>query len=351
MTKFLIYNKSNITTRQYCSRPRRVITLEDKFHSTEFMKREDCRIVFMGTPEFAVETLQTIHQAGYDIVGVVTSVDKMGGRGRKQVLESAVKKYAVLHAIPLLQPKNLKAAEFNQALRAWNPDIIVVVAFRMLPEIVWSMPSIGTINLHASLLPAYRGAAPINWAIIRGESKTGVTTFFIQKEIDTGDLLLQEEVTIENSDTAGALHDKLMQVGASVVLKTLDQVIREEISPQKQNHNKATKAPKIFAEDCRIKWHQPAKAVYNFIRGMSPYPGAWTLLGEKVIKIFDAQIISDSQRLAPGTVATDGKNLWIGTFDHPLSINLLQMEGRKRMKTNDFLNGIKLEDYPEIVDN
>ena len=305
----------------------------------------------MGTPEFAVETLQTIHQAGYDIVGVVTSVDKMGGRGRKQLLESAVKKYAVRHALPLLQPKNLKAQEFNQALSDWNPHIIVVVAFRMLPEVVWSLPSIGTINLHASLLPAYRGAAPINWAIIKGESKTGVTTFFIQKEIDTGDLLLQEEVEIESGDTAGTLHDKLMQVGASVVLNTLDHVIRGEISPQKQDHSQATKAPKIFAEDCSINWHQPAKSVYNFIRGMSPYPGAWTSLGGKVLKIFDAQISYETSRLPPATMATDGKNLWIGTFDHPLSINLLQLEGRKRMKIKDFINGIKLEDYPEIINN
>lgn len=314
------------------------------------MKREDCKVVFMGTPEFAVETLQTIHQAGFNIVGVVTSVDKMGGRGRKQLLESAVKKYAIQHALPLLQPKNLKAAAFNEALQAWNPHLIVVVAFRMLPEVVWSMPSIGTINLHASLLPAYRGAAPINWAIIRGEERTGVTTFFIQKEIDTGDLLLQEEVEIDINDNAGSLHDKLMHVGAEVVLKTLDQVIHQKILPQKQDHTLATKAPKIFAEDCKINWHQPAAIVYNFIRGMSPYPGAWTELGGKVLKIFDARISFDARRLAPGKMSIDGKHLWFGTFDHPLSINLLQMEGRKRMKINDFLNGIKMEDYPEITE-
>ncbi len=314
------------------------------------MKREDCKVVFMGTPEFAMETLQTIHQAGFNIVGVVTSVDKMGGRGRKQLLESAVKKYAIQHALPLLQPKNLKAAGFNEALQTWNPDLIVVVAFRMLPEVVWSMPSIGTINLHASLLPAYRGAAPINWAIIRGEERTGVTTFFIQKEIDTGDLLLQEEVEIDINDNAGSLHDKLMHVGAEVVLKTLDQVIHQKILPQKQDHTLATKAPKIFAEDCKINWHQPAAIVYNFIRGMSPYPGAWTELGGKVLKIFDARISFDAHRLAPGKIAVDGKHLCIGTFDHPLSIKLLQMEGRKRMKINDFLNGIKMEDYPEITE-
>ncbi len=313
------------------------------------MEREDCRVVFMGTPEFAVETLQLIHGAGYNLVGVVTSVDKLGGRGRKQLLESAVKKYAIQHGLPLLQPKNLKAADFNEALRKWNPDIIVVVAFRMLPEVVWSMPSIGTINLHASLLPAYRGAAPINWAIIRGEQRTGVTTFFIQKEIDTGDLLLQKEVQIENSDTAGTLHDKLMHVGAEVVLKTLDDVISQQISPQPQNHTQATKAPKIFAEDCRINWHQPAKVVYDFIRGMSPYPGAWTLLHGKTLKIFDAEITPCTQRVAPGKKVIHDKTLSIGTLDHPLSVNLLQIEGRKRMKINDFLNGIKLEDYPEIV--
>ena len=312
------------------------------------MNREASRIVFMGTPDFAVATLQLLHQSGYHIVGVVTAVDKLGGRGRKQVIESAVKKYAVAHELPLLQPKNLKADSFNAALKAWAPDIIVVVAFRMLPEIVWSLPPQGTINLHASLLPAYRGAAPINWAIIKGESRTGVTTFFIQKEIDTGAILKQAEVKITREDTAGTLHDKLMQVGAKVVLDTLDAVITGTITPKEQVHTLATKAPKIFADDCQIDAHQPSAIVYDFIRGMSPYPGAWTTLEGKLLKIFIVKIEKAPLRISPGTLASDGKHLWLGTLDHSLSIEMLQLEGRKRMKTKDFLNGINLVEFQEI---
>jgi methionyl-tRNA formyltransferase len=298
------------------------------------------RIVFMGTPEFAVPSLDILVRKGYNVVGVVTATDKWGGRGKKKLLEPPVKKYALAHGIPILQPSNLKSAEFQEKLRAWNADLQVVVAFRMLPEAVWSMPRIGTFNLHGSLLPKYRGAAPINWAIINGEKETGVTTFFIRHEIDTGDILLQDRLPIAPDETAGEVHDRMMHVGAESVLKTIQLIETGKYELKQQDHSQASKAPKIFHETCEIDFNQPTQTIHNFIRGLSPYPAAWTTLDDKKLKILRTGMENQSHDQPPGTFLSDNKN-WVkvATQDGFVWLHELQLQGRKRMMVKDFLNG------------
>lgn len=297
------------------------------------------KIVFMGTPEFAVPCLDILLSNGFDIVGVVTAPDRKAGRGQK-VRFSAVKEYALKHDLKILQPTNLKSEEFIDSLKALNADLQVVVAFRMLPEIVWDMPKKGTINLHASLLPNYRGAAPINWAIINGESKTGVTSFFIQHEIDTGNILFQEGITIEHEDNAGTLHDKLMILGAEVVLKTAKAINEGTYEATQQDDSKASKkAPKIYTEDCRINFNQPAETVYNFIRGLSPYPGAWCQLNGSSFKIYNAEIGDTLDTERPKETIRTKKELKIATQDYWLILKDVQAEKKKRMDIKSFLAG------------
>ncbi|MDH3649927.1 MAG: methionyl-tRNA formyltransferase [Saprospiraceae bacterium] len=298
------------------------------------------RIIFMGTPDFAVPTLDLLVLAGFDLVGVVTATDKWGGRGGKKRIVSAVKSYAHAKGIKVLQPKNLKARSFQEELQSLQPDLQVVVAFRMLPEVVWSLPPLGTINLHASLLPKYRGAAPINWAIINGEVKTGLTTFFIQKEIDTGNLLLQDSLEIGPEETAGELHDRMKVVGARLVLGTVEGVVAGTIEPIAQDHSLATKAPKIYHSMCRIDFTKSSAQVHNFIRGMSPYPGAWTILDGLELKILRATTLVNIAVTKPGHVHIVGrKSMLIATADGFIAVKELQMQGKKRMDVRSFLNG------------
>lgn len=300
------------------------------------------RIVYLGTPEFAVPPLRKLLENGYHIAGVVTAPDKPGGRQGVQV--SAVKKFALEHEIPVLQPEKLKNPEFISQLRALQADLQIVVAFRMLPEIVWNMPPLGTMNLHASLLPKYRGAAPINWAVINGETETGLTTFLLKHEIDTGDLLYQERIPIGENETAGALHDRMMQYGADLVLKSVQALENNTAEPFPQIETEVTHAPKIFTETCRIDFARPLAEVHNFVRGLSPYPGAWTELDGKTLKILLAQKSTTTEPTTPGTFISDGKNyLKISTIDGYLDILELQMEGKRRMNVREFLNGYHLK--------
>lgn len=304
------------------------------------------RIVFLGTPDFAAASLQSLLTHHYNVVAVVTAPDKPAGRGM-QLQQSAVKKVALAHQIPVLQPEKLKSPDFIDTLKSYNADIQVVVAFRMLPEIVWRMPPLGTINVHASLLPNYRGAAPINWAIMNGEHKTGVTTFSLQHQIDTGNVLLQKEVLIENSDNAGRLHDKLMKAGALLLVETLHQIENHQITsiPQAQLLQQDTlhHAPKIFTETCLINWHQNTDKIHNHIRGLSPYPAAFTHIGDKKFKILEAYPVFEGILHPPGTIITDNKNfVHISTLDGSINISQIQMEGKKAMQVADFLRGNKL---------
>jgi methionyl-tRNA formyltransferase len=302
------------------------------------------RIIFMGTPDFAVPSLEILLDHGYDVVAVVTATDKMGGRGGNQVLEPAVKKAARKHGLRILQPKNLKDPDFIQTLRDLQPDLQVVVAFRMLPEAVWALPHIGTFNLHGSLLPKYRGAAPINWAVIEGERETGVTTFFLQHEIDTGDVLLQRKMPIGENETAGEVHDRMMQLGAQAVLDTVRLIESGDYTPQAQDAGQATKAPKIFHETCRIDFAQPTDRVHNFIRGLSPYPGAWTRLDDLELKIFRSRKEMTPPAHPPGTLVTDQKKeLKYATLDGYIQVLELQLQGRKRMDVVAFLNGYRIK--------
>ena len=296
----------------------------------------------MGTPDFAVPCLDILVQNDYNIVGVITATDKWGGRGNKKLIESAVKKYAVKKGLKVLQPKNLKSKRFNRTLKALKADIQIVVAFRMLPTVVWDMPPLGTFNLHGSLLPKYRGAAPINWAVIKGEKETGATTFFLKHEIDTGDLLFTTKIDIGENDTAGEVHDRLMYKGAELVLKTIQAIEQKNYTPIPQDNNLVTKAPKIYHETCQINYEQPTLAVHNFIRGLSPYPTAWTKLDGKKLKIFrtEKEIVSHDKPI--GTFVSNNKSfLKIATTDGFVKILELQLQGKKRMKVKDFLNGYK----------
>lgn len=301
------------------------------------------RIVFMGTPDFAVASLDALISAGFDVVAVVTAADKPAGRGQK-ISESAVKKYAVEKQIPVLQPLKLKDPAFLEELRACEADLQVVVAFRMLPELVWNMPLQGTINLHASLLPNYRGAAPINHAIINGERVSGVTTFFLKHEIDTGDVIFSEEVAIGPDETAGELHDKLMQTGAALLVKTVQAIHDNTYTEHPQIQSDDLKhAPKIFKEFCEINWSQPAQQVYNLIRGLSPYPTAFTKLQGKNMKVFKAELIRQQPQEAAGEYQTDGKTyLQFAAQDGYLKLTDIQFEGKKRMQIDEFLRGMRL---------
>ena len=296
----------------------------------------------MGTPEFAVPSLQILLQNQYRVVAVVTAPDKPAGRGL-QATASAVKVFALAHGIAVLQPDKLKAPDFLDQLRSYQADLQVVVAFRMLPEVVWAMPPLGTFNLHASRLPQYRGAAPINWALINGESETGVTTFFLQHEVDTGNIIFQEKETIHEEDDAGSLYERLRQKGASLVLKTVQAIERQEYPQTPQQAEPTTRlAPKIFKEDCQINWNQPVRSVQNFVRGLSPYPTAWTLVNGKVCKVYRTRIVVDAavDDLPVGQFATDNKTfLHFRAEDGWLAIEELQVEGRKRLNIGAFLRG------------
>jgi len=299
----------------------------------------------MGTPEFAVGSLAALINAGFNVVAVVTMPDKPAGRGLN-LQQSAVKQYALQYNIPVLQPEKLKNTEFIEQLRSYNADLQVVVAFRMLPVIVWDMPPMGTINVHASLLPHYRGAAPINWAIINGEKETGITTFKLQHEIDTGDILLQEKVTIKESETVGTLHDKLKNVGASLLVETVKGLANNTIKEQPQaafDLRSLKHAPKIFTETCKIDWKASVQEIYNLIRGLNPYPAAFTTLHDKKVKLFDC-VIEKKESISTnlGEVFTDGKTeLKFAAKDGYIVVKELQIEGKKRMKTEDFLRGYR----------
>jgi len=311
---------------------------------------KDLRIVFMGTPEFAVASLAALYDASYHIVGVITTADKKAGRGKK-ITVSAVKQYALEKEIPVLTPLNLKDPDFLSALSDWKADLQVVVAFRMLPEIVWQQPALGTFNLHASLLPQYRGAAPINHAIINGETESGVTTFFLDKEIDTGRIIAQKKCHISPDDNAGDLHDRLMDMGAGLVVETVAAISNDTVVSKSQNetivNQELKKAPKIFKNDGLIDWEQEAVYINNKIRGLSPYPAAWSVLKdmdsgkEYSIKIFAAKILEDNATEA-GMISTDGKSfLRVHTKDKLIDIQDLQLQGKKRMKVDDLLRGFK----------
>jgi methionyl-tRNA formyltransferase len=323
------------------------------------------RIVFMGTPEFAVASLDALVQAGYPIVGVITAPDKPAGRGM-QLTESAVKKYAREKELNILQPEKLKNPLFLEELKALQADLQVVVAFRMLPELVWNMPPMGTVNLHGSLLPQYRGAAPINWAVINGEKETGVTTFKLQQDIDTGNILLQENFPIGEQETAGEVHDRMKEIGARLLVKTVEGLAAGTLKeiPQNQTQGAQTTpsqltgmqgspsqpagipalrhAPKIFTDTCKIDWNTPLSDIYNLIRGLSPFPAAFTHLGGKLLKIYHSEKESTTPSIPPGQYATDQKTyLKFAAPDGYIRITELQLEGKKKMKTEDFLRGYK----------
>ena len=313
------------------------------------MNPKDTRIVFMGTPPFAVASLDALVKAGFSILSVVTAPDKPAGRGL-QLQQSAVKKYAVENNLPVLQPVKLKDPAFISALAALNANVFVVVAFRMLPEIVWNMPPMGTINVHGSLLPSYRGAAPINWAVINGEKETGVTTFKLKAAIDTGNILLQDKLTISESDTAGTIHDKMMVLGANLLVTALHGIINNTLAEKDQEDiinndpNLLKHAPKIFTETCTINWNNDAESIFNLIRGLSPFPGALTKLDDKIFKIFAAQKEICSHQISAGSVLTDNKTyLKFACADGYLHILDLQLEGKKRMQVADFLRGYTLK--------
>ena len=315
------------------------------------MEKKDLRIVFMGTPQFAVESLKALVENGYNVVGVITMPDKPAGRGYK-LQPSPVKEYALSQNLAVLQPEKLKNEIFLQELRNLKADLQIVVAFRMLPEVVWDMPPKGTFNLHASLLPQYRGAAPINWAVINGEKETGATTFFLTHEIDTGKIIFQEKIPIKEEDDAGTVHDKLMEMGASLVLKTVDAIIGDTVKPIPQRNLIAQAeilkpAPKLFKETCRINWADPAPSIRNFVRGLSPHPAAWTELTalDKTVspfKIFEVSTVEKPHSLPAGTIVTDNKS-FIDVAASSGFVRLLdiQLAGKKRMRAKEFLNGFQ----------
>lgn len=312
------------------------------------MEKKDLKIVFFGTPEFAVRSLSALIDGGYNVAAVVTMPDKAGGRGNK-VIESDVKKYAVEKEIPVLQPEKLKNPEFVEQLRAINADLFIVIAFRMLPEVVWTMPRLGTFNLHGSLLPKYRGAAPINRAIMNGEKETGVTTFFLKHEIDTGDMIGSRKIDISDDDNAGTVHDRLMEIGAEMVIETVENILHDTLTCTPQPEGEFIPAPKIFREDCRINWEKPAQDIHNHIRGLSPYPAAFSTMTdsngkESDVKIFTSKTITEDapefpSGLMPGDAFVAGKRLFVATGTSPLEILAIQPSGKKKMDTSAFLLG------------
>lgn len=333
------------------------------------MEKKDLRIVFMGTPEFAVESLKSLVEGGYNVVAVVTQPDKPVGRHQDTLQPSQVKQYALSKGLPVLQPVKMKDPEFVEQLRSYQADLQVVVAFRMLPEVVWDMPRFGTFNVHAALLPQYRGAAPINWAVINGETETGVTTFFLDHDIDTGRIIMQKPFAIPDDADVEYVYDGLMHLGAEIAVETIDRLIASDgnIASMPQDEMITTdtvlhSAPKIFKDTCRIDFNQPAKKVYDFIRGLSPYPGAWTEIqkeGSKaqVLKVFKTSktgkaVAASSENVASsvvGTLRVEGKSLQIACADEWLQLDTIQISGKKRMEARDFLNGMRdTEQYRSI---
>lgn len=309
------------------------------------MEKKDLKIVFFGTPEFAVTSLDALVKDGFNVAAVVTMPDKPAGRGKK-IQMSDVKRYALEHDLPVLQPEKLKAPEFVDALRAIDADLFIVIAFRMLPEVVWGMPRLGTFNLHASLLPKYRGAAPINHAIINGETETGITTFFLKHEIDTGDMIAQRSIAIGEDENAGELHDRLMMLGAEAVVDTVNAIIDGTLTTSPQPEGEFIAAPKIFKETCRIDWERPRKNLHDFIRGLAPYPAAWTRMIEQSGKPSDIKIFATSLKdipsdisLLPGEALVKGKHLYAGTADGVLEILSLQPAGKRAMGADAFILG------------
>lgn len=302
---------------------------------------KNIRIIYMGTPEFAVPALEALVDKGWNVVGVITAPDKPKGRGQK-LIPSPVKAFALSHGLTILQPTNLKSLEFQEELKNLNADLQIVVAFRMLPEAVWSRPQLGTFNLHASLLPDYRGAAPINWAIINGEKETGVTTFFLKHEIDTGSIIYQEKVPIHPHDDLGSVYERLMTLGAKLVLRTVADIANDQVNPLPQDETKAIHhAPKIFKETCEIDWTKSAESIHNLIRGLSPFPGAWTKFGDKICKIYKTAVLPhENIGKAPGEFTTDNKHFFRAqTGNGVLEVFELQLEGKKRMKIDELLRG------------
>ena len=321
--------------------------------NTSLDKKDELRIVFMGTPEFAVTILDKLVQNDYNIVGVITSPDKPAGRGRK-INKSAVKVYAEEKLLNVLQPTNLKDEDFLKELASLKANLQIVVAFRMLPRKVWEMPDYGTFNLHASLLPNYRGAAPINWAIINGETETGVTTFFIDDKIDTGAMILQDKVTIADDDSAGTLHDKLMYLGADLVLKTIKQFQIGKVVRTKQDFDSDVKsAPKIHKDTCQIDWDQSLEHIYNHIRGLSPYPTSWTTLmnnGEEIfLKIYKANKEKEKHNLKNGQIICNKKEMKVAVKGGYLKLLEIQLPGKRKMEIRDVLNGLKLAETASMV--
>lgn len=327
------------------------------------MEKKDLRIVFMGTPEFAVESLKSLVEGGYNVVAVVTQPDKPVGRHQDTLQAPPVKQYALEQGLPVLQPVKMKDPEFVEQLRGFRADLQVVVAFRMLPEVVWAMPRFGTFNVHAALLPQYRGAAPINWAVINGETQTGVTTFFLDHDIDTGRIIMQEPFAIPDDADVEYVYDGLMHLGAGIALKTIDKLIAaggnidsisqdELVAEQQELHH----APKIFKETCRISFSQPAKKVYDFIRGLSPYPGAWTEIQKEggkaqVLKVFKTTKTGKAlaEGVSVGSLRVEGKSLLVACADEWLQLDTIQISGKKRMEARDFLNGMRdIEQYKTI---
>ena len=335
------------------------------------MDKKDMRIVFMGTPEFAVESLRALVEGGYNVVGVVTQPDKPVGRHQETLQPPAVKVYAESVGLPVLQPIKMKDAEFLEQLRALNADLQVVVAFRMLPEVVWSMPRFGTFNVHAALLPQYRGAAPINWAVINGETETGVTTFFLDKDIDTGRIIKRKYFPIPDSANVEYVYDGLMRLGAELAIETINLLcekvaddfdadkilsVMNEITEAQDESSDLRHAPKIFKETCEINWHQEAITIYNFVRGLSPYPGAWSKMvslddaaapaTKMVLKIFEVAKTEKAVIAEPGTFTVENKKVYVNTNDFLLELKELQLSGKKRMDSRSFLNGFKqVEEY------
>ncbi len=324
------------------------------------MEKKDLKIVYMGTPEFAVESLRCLVEGGYNVVGVITMPDKPIGRHGSILQSSPVKQYALEHGLKVLQPERLKEDSFVEELRSLKADLQIVVAFRMLPEVVWNMPPMGTFNLHASLLPQYRGAAPINWAVMNGDTETGITTFFLKHEIDTGEIIRQVRVPIADEDNVGVVHDKLMKLGGKLVVETVDNILAGNVHPVPQEQllretEILRPAPKIFKDTCRIDWMRPLKPVYDFIRGLSPYPAAWTELSQSdgtknVLKIYEAEKLFITHDMPVGTVRSDGKTYFhIAVEDGYLSLKELQLAGKKRLRVEEFLRGYKINHSLSVV--
>ncbi|MCX2719804.1 methionyl-tRNA formyltransferase [Lentiprolixibacter aurantiacus] len=310
------------------------------------------RIVFMGTPDFAVPTLDALLREGYEVVGVITAPDKPAGRGRK-LHESAVKRYARDKGLTLLQPTNLKDPDFQRELASLKANLQIVVAFRMLPRAVWEMPEYGTVNLHASLLPQYRGAAPINWAIINGETETGVTTFYINERIDTGEIILQEKTSIDPDENAGLLHDRLMQLGAGLILKTVELIAKGEVKPVIQSESAELKAaPKIHRDTCKIDWTEPGQKIFNKIRGLSPYPASWSNLYNPdkavVLKVYQATFREEDHGLEPGKLVLTNNELKVAVADGFILLQKIQVSGKKKMSVKEFLNGHQIHNLAKL---